>query len=291
VPLFNKIPPLFLAAISIALWGTLAALGKQLAHIPPFLLVGIALCIGGGLGMLVCFRQWREWTALSAQSLGLGVYGLFGFHFFLFLALQRAPAIEANLINYLWPLLIVLLSPVIIPNTVLTRWHVVGGGLGFMGAVALLMGSSQGFEEQYALGYGCAAVSALIWATYSLLTKRLSLQHAAPSSAVGLYCLVSGVLSLLCHRLFEPSTGIASTDWPWLLVLGAGPMGLAFFAWDAALQRGDVRTIGALSYVTPLLSTAVLWLIGAGALGWNAALALVLIIAGAVLASQSSVKA
>jgi drug/metabolite transporter (DMT)-like permease len=31
------------------------------------------------------------------------VYGLFGFHFFLFLALRHAPPVEANLVNYLWP--------------------------------------------------------------------------------------------------------------------------------------------------------------------------------------------
>jgi drug/metabolite transporter (DMT)-like permease len=278
----TKTPPLALAAISIALWATLAALGKQLAHLPPFLLVGVALCIGGAFGL----KHWRNWASIAPARLALGVYGLFGFHFFLFFALQRAPAIEANLINYLWPLLIVLLAPILVPHTTLTRWHVAGGALGFAGAALLMLGKAQGFDSQYALGYGCAAVSAFIWASYSLLTRRMGDAQAAPSGSVALYCWVSGVLSLLCHAAFEPSTAIAAADWLWLVLLGAGPMGLAFYTWDAALQRGDVRTIGALSYATPLLSTCVLWLTGAGQLGWNAAGALVLIVAGAVLASR-----
>lgn len=277
----NKFSPLTLATVSIGLWATLAALGKQLAHLPPFLLVSVALCIGGTFGL----KHWRGWTSIAPARLVLGVYGLFGFHFFLFFALRRAPAIEANLINYLWPLLIVLLAPVLVPPTTLTRWHVAGGVLGFAGATLLMLGNVQGFSAEYALGYGCAAVSAFIWASYSLLTRRLGEAQAAPSGSVALYCLVAGVLSLLCHAAFEPRTAIAGTDWLWLILLGAGPMGLAFYTWDAALQRGDVRAIGALSYATPLLSTAVLWLTGAGQLGWNAAGAIVLIVAGAVLAS------
>jgi drug/metabolite transporter (DMT)-like permease len=274
-----------LAAVSIVLWATLAALGKQLVHLPPFLLVGIALCICGAFGLVFCFQHWRSWVTMAPARLALGVYGLFGFHFFLFVALQRAPAIEANLINYLWPLLIVVLAPVLLPGTTLSRWHVAGGLLGFAGAALLMLGKAQGFDSQFALGYGCAAVSALIWASYSLLTRRMG---AGPSGAMALYCVVSGVLSLQCHVLFESSTAIAPSDWLWLLILGAGPMGLAFFTWDAALQRGDVRTIGALSYATPLLSTVVLWFAGAGQLGWNAAAALALIVAGAVLAGRKT---
>jgi drug/metabolite transporter (DMT)-like permease len=277
--LVDKLPPLAFAAISIFLWASLAALGKQLGNLPPFLLVGVALCIGGIFGL----RYWRNWANITYSRIVLGIYGLFGFHFFLFLALKRAPAIETNLINYLWPLLIVLLAPVFMPHTKLTVWHIGGGVLGFLGAMVLTLGKAQGFEVQYAVGYSCAAVSAFVWASYSLLTRRMG---PSPRGAVGLYCLVSGVLSLVCHAVFEPSANIGNRDWLWLLILGGGPMGLAFYTWDAALQRGDVHAIAALSYATPLLSTAALWLVGAGQLGWSAAAALILIVAGAVLAGR-----
>src|SRR3546814_12691751 len=52
------------------------------------------------------FAAWRQVPAVWA----LGVGGLFGYHFFYFVALGNAPAVDASLIAYLWPLLIVIFS-------------------------------------------------------------------------------------------------------------------------------------------------------------------------------------
>jgi drug/metabolite transporter (DMT)-like permease len=100
-----------LALGAIALWATLASLGVALAHVPPFLLTGLALVIGSVPAWPLA-RQWR----VPASTLALGVYGLFGFHFLLFIALRNAPPVEANLVNYLWPLLIVVLAPLFLPG-------------------------------------------------------------------------------------------------------------------------------------------------------------------------------
>jgi drug/metabolite transporter (DMT)-like permease len=40
--------------------------------------------------------------------------------------------------------------------------------------------------------------------------------------------------------------------------MGLGPMGVAFYLWDAALKKGDPRHIGVLSYLTPLGSSLLL---------------------------------
>ena len=90
---------------AIALWATLASLGLALQHIPPFLLTGVALTVGS-IPAWPLYRQWR----IPPGTLALGVCGLFGYHFLLFIALRHAPAVEANLVNYLWPLLIVVLA-------------------------------------------------------------------------------------------------------------------------------------------------------------------------------------
>lgn len=271
-------PPFVLALASILMWSTVAWLSLALRHVPPFLLVGLALLFGALVGL----ARWRDWRAATPRLLALGVYGLFGFHFFLFTALRLAPPIEANLVNYLWPLLIVVLAPLIVPGVRLGARHVVGGVLGFAGAALLASGGSFAIEARHLAGYACAVASALIWSTYSLLTRRVA---PFPTGTVGVFCLVSGLLSLTCHYALEAPVQLLVADWRWIAVLGLFPLGLAFFTWDAAMKRGDPRAIGTLSYLTPLLSTLWLAVSGMGKLTPMAGVAMLAIIGGAALGS------
>lgn len=268
-------PAPLLALAAIGLWSTLAALSVRLSGVPPFLLVGSALVLGGLCGA----ARWRQWRA-GPRLVALGVYGLFLYHLALFTALRRAPAVEANLLNYLWPLLIVVLAPLFKPEARLTPRHLAGAALGFLGAALLVTGGRVAFDAAHAAGYALAAAAALIWSTYSLATSRLG---GVPTALVGLFCLVSGALALGCHALLEPAYAFRAGDLPWLALLGAGPMGLAFYAWDAAMKRGDPRAIGALSYLTPLASTLLLSFSSGQALTRAAWAAMGLIVGGAAL--------
>lgn len=270
---------LFAALGAIALWGTLAALSLQLKSWPPLLLVGAALLVGA----LCSLHRVAEWR-VPPRVLALGVYGLFGFHFLLFMALRSAPPVEANLVNYLWPLLIVVLAPAILPGTAVRARQVAGAMAGFLGAALLVTGGELRLDPAHSVGYALALGSALVWATYSLASKRLA---AFPTATIGLFCAVSGALALACHALFEPRYVPAADEWPWLLALGLGPMGAAFFLWDHALKRGDPRRIGALAYLTPLLSTLVLVAVGAGAFTAVTLVAIVMIVGGAALGARA----
>lgn len=273
----------FLALGAVFLWSTVAALGVRLQGVPPFLLVGVALLIGGVLA-LPRVARWR----FSLRLVALGVFGLFAYHLALFTALRFAPPVEANLLNYLWPLLIVVMTPLFLPGTRLEARHVAAGLLGFAGTAILVGGVDFSLEPRRLAGYALAVGAAFIWASYSLLTRRL---RDFPTETVGLFCIVSGLLGLLAHWLFEPAYSIRAADWPWLIALGLGPMGLAFFLWDAALKRGDPRGIGALSYLTPLLSTFVLAASGQGELTSRALVALALIVAGALVGNLRLARA
>ncbi len=277
--IIRRMSPTLLALISIALWATLATISVQLKSVPALLLVGLALSMGGLVGL----PRWREWRCTLPQLL-IGIYGLFAYHLLLFLAFRYAPPLEANLINYLWPLLIVLLSPLFVRGLKLTTLHILAGLLGFMGAVLLISGGKLSFDSQYSLGYACAMAAAFVWASFSLASRR----YQGSSAVVGLYCLASGTLSLIAHFLIEANYSPSSSQWAWLAVLGLGPMGLAFFTWDAALKRGDARAIGSLSYLTPLLSTLMLVAFGFGAFKATSLIAMLLILAGAGLGAMAS---
>jgi len=267
--------PLIAAAGAILLWAMLATLGTLTRALPPFFVVGVSLC----LGSLLSLKRLPEWK-VPLRTLLVGVYGLFGFHFLLFFSLRHAPAVEANLLNYLWPLLIVLLSPAILPGTRLTARHIVGGLLGFIGAALIVTGWQLHFDASASTGYAFALAAALVWSSYSLLLKRLP---PFPTGAVGGFCLASGLLALGCHALLEPAVAPTAGQWLSLLVLGAGPMGCAFFLWDHAMKNGDARQIGALSYATPMLSTLLLVACGQGHFTSLTGWAILLILGGALL--------
>ncbi len=267
---------------AIALWASLASLGVSLTHIPPFLLTGIALIIGSVPAWPFVLRDPAQWR-IPLRTLALGVYGLFAYHFLLFIALRNAPPVEANLVNYLWPLFIVVLSPVVLPGVSL-RWpHVLAALLGFGGAAIAIVGGRE-LSGTLAWGYVPAFAAALIWATYSLMTKRVA---AFPTTAIGLFGLVSGVLSLACHAVLEPAVALAPRDWMLLAVLGLGPLGASFFLWDKALKLGDARHIGILSYITPLASTALLLVVSGQPFSASIGLATALIIGAAILGMRS----
>jgi drug/metabolite transporter (DMT)-like permease len=246
-----------LAALgAVILWASLAALGSLLSDIPPFLLTGIGLLIGSLISLPVAGFQIRK-IVVKPRVLLLGVYGLFGYHAALFAALQNAPPVQANLVNYLWPLLIVVLAPLFFPAARLTLRKSVAALAGFVGAGLAILSGSQitgGLE----IGYLYGLLAALIWSTYSLGTKRIG---DFPTAGVGLFGLVAGVLALAAHLILEERVAIEPADWPLLVALGLGALGGAFYLWDYALKRGDAQRIGMIAFITPLLSTLALVLV------------------------------
>ncbi len=274
---------------AIALWVSVASLGVLLKHLPPFLLTGLSLLIGGLLALPQVLRDPRQWR-VPLSTLGLGIYGLFGYHFMLFMALRLAPAVEANLINYLWPLLMVVLAPVLLKNMSLRPIHLGAALLGFGGAALAILGAANHVDAlpspgsaDRAAGYLAALAAAFMWASYSLLTQRVA---AFPTAAIGLFALVSGALSLLCHWALEAPMSLSLRDGLLLALMGLGPLGGAFYLWDKALKLGDARQIGILSYLTPLGSTALLIVVTGRQWSWSIALAALMIMLAALLGTR-----
>ena len=275
----------WLALGAIALWATLAPVGVRLSHLPPFLTTGCALLIGSLVALPWSGFQWRL-AIVPAQTLALGIYGLFGYHFLLFLAFRTAPAVQANLVNYLWPLLIVVFAPLFNPHCRLQLRQVLAALAGFSGAV-LVMTNGQAIDANFNWGYLAALASAFIWATYSLMTQRVAAFHTA---AIGYFGFVSGILALLCHFLLETPVALSMSDAGLLTWMGIGPLGVAFYLWDAALKNGNAQQIGLLSFLTPLGSTLLLLIDRQEALTSLVACAGVLIVGGAWLGRTQNNK-
>ena len=272
--------------LAVAMWALLALLTDASGKVPPFLLSAITFAIGTTVGLVVRALSPKPAARASVPWVVwlIGIGGLFSYHFFYFTALRNAPAVEASLIAYLWPLFIVLGSA-LMPGERLRWFHVAGALLGLAGAALIITkGGRVSFDPRYAFGYGMAFVCALWWSGYSLLSRRFA---KVPTSIVTWFCLATSILSLACHLLLE-STVLPQTVGQWLAVLGLGlfPVGAAFYAWDHGVKRGNIQVLGAASYAAPLLSTLVLIATGFAEPTWNVIGACLLITAGAVLAAS-----
>lgn len=275
--------PYLFASISILFWSTLASVTVRMNHVPPFLLLSVAFAVGGLTGLAIS----RE-RQLSFKGIISSVYGVFGFHLFLFLAFRMAPPVETNLINYLWPLLLVLMTPLFIKEQRLGLNHILGGLSGFAGAYLLITGGKFVFDLTFMKGYLFALISGFTWASYTLISKR---SGSFPSSNITVACLISSVFSFGVHYYLEPTYIPKATELISMAYLGVGPMGAAFFTWNFALKQGDPRIIGSLAYFTPFLSTVLLVLTTGDKLEWSSIAALLLIVGGAWISGRhKSVK-
>ncbi|MDF1608064.1 DMT family transporter [Hoeflea sp. YIM 152468] len=282
--------PTLIGFSAVVMWSALALLTAASGTMPPFQLSAICFMIGALIGLTAMLRDPTRFHAFRqpAKVWALGLFGLFGYHFLYFTALRNAPAVEAGLIAYLWPLLIVVGSA-LLPGERLGWHHVTGALMGLAGTALILMrGAEGGFGGGNLLGYGAAGLCALTWSGYSLISRRFG---ATSTDVIAGFCVISALLSALCHAFLE------TTVWPettvqWLAVigLGLGPVGLAFYAWDLGVKKGNIQVLGVASYAAPLLSTLILILFGHGKASIGIAMACLLITGGAFLAAKDLLK-
>ncbi len=273
----------FMGMMAIISWAMLTFLGVSVAGVPPFQLLSICFLIGGVIGLL-----WAWWKGdfptlrtISMRYYAFGCFGIFGYHFLFFTAIRLAPAAEVSLVNYSWPLLIVLFSG-LLPNERLRFFHAVGALVAFLGTALLVSGGAQLSAEAW-LGYFCGFLAALAWSSYSVVSRLLG---SVPTSAVAIYCVFAAILSAICHLIFEttvwPETTFAYVA---LIALGLGPVGGAFFVWDIGMKWGNVQLLGTLAYIAPLASTCILIMAGIAEPTPVLLSAAVLITSGALLAA------
>jgi drug/metabolite transporter (DMT)-like permease len=265
--------PLFLALLAIVCWGSLATLGTLIIHLPPFYVLGVTFLMGS----IPALGQPKK-LFVNGKLVVWGILGYYGYHFFLFYSFRFAPALEANLINYLWPMLMILMTPLFFPEKKIKLHHVLGGLMALGGCVVLVWGRGAEFKLENLKGYLLALGAAISWPLYSLGKKKLG---ESSLHSIGGFCLGAGVLCLLTHAYLGPRVVLQWHDAWKLILMGLGPFGIAFYAWDKSLATGDPRVIGALSYLTPVLSTLGLVVFAEQSMSVGTGVAMLLIIGGA----------
>jgi drug/metabolite transporter (DMT)-like permease len=270
---------------ALILWAFLALLSRLAAGVPPLQLTAMGFALGGTVALVVVLARGNG-AALRQKPLAWlhGVGGLFGYHALYFLAFALAPAVEVNLINYLWPLLIVLLSAPLL-GLRLGPARLAGVALGFAGC-ALMVGPGAAFPPEAIPGFLAAAGAAVVWAVYSV-ASGLPRLRLVPTEAVAGFCLATAALAAVLHLVFEPSVAPSAGEWLAVALLGLGPVGAAFFLWDVGMKRGDPRLLGTLAYAVPVASTLLLVAAGEGEMTLRAVAATLMVAGGGFIAARA----
>jgi drug/metabolite transporter (DMT)-like permease len=272
--------------LAIGLWASLAVLTTAAAGIPPFQLLALTFSLAGGLGCAWLLRPGGAGVAALRQPPGaaaLTISALAGYHALYFIAFSRAPAVEVNLVNYLWPLLIVVFAG-LLPGVRVYARQWIGTLLGLAGA-ALVVTRGQSFvmQPKYIAGYLAALGAAFTWSGYSVLNRRYG---SVPSSAMAGSCLAVGALGALIHLAVETSVAPTPGQWAAIVAMATGPVGMAFWCWDKGTKHGDIVVLGMASYAAPVLSTGLLLIFGRARPHWTQGAALGLLLLGAYLSTR-----
>lgn len=284
----------FAALVAVVLWAIAPLLVNIASSVPPFRLATIALLSGAVAALPMTLRKRKKARADARQvtlscKWKLVIYGLvpaliFGAVVSYLAGMGQAPAAEAALITYTWPILFIVLSQWLfhrrVPVLVL-----VGAGIAFCGAAVLIAPESlgSGASAHYS-GYALALLAACCWAVYSWICQAAPV---AIAPLMPLLFLVAGVSAAMADTLTGSTPGMPSGGALLAgIALGLGPYGLAMVAWDLALRTGPTALIGSLAYAVPVLAAVLLVVAGIAAPDWRLPVAALLVVVGSVVASN-----
>ena len=249
-----KTYPRIAALISVTFWSLGALFVLGLNRLPPCFILAFSTSISLGLAViyLTITGRWR-FIASSRKLLFPAVSLVVINQMCYVLAFRNAPAVQVDLINFLWPSMLVLLTAKFTGRY--TSYLVVASGA--TGVFLALDPSSMNLN--YLGGYVTAFMAALSWTGYSLFVRKHKLPNEFLCLNVGLGAPIYWVLHLL---LREPSVSITIQEIGLLLLCGGGFYIVANLCWGYALKFGSVREASALSYLIPLLSIVALVIFG-----------------------------
>ena len=279
----------FYAISAVVIWSTTAALVKSLlTAIPTFealflstfaaslSLLGVQLVRDGG-------RIFRTYDVRGYMSMaGLGFLGLFLYSGLYYYGLSQLTSQEACLLNYLWPMMIVLFAALLLGERITLR-TAVALLLSFSGVVVLTLGGEGSAEGNGLLGTAACLLAALCYGLFCVLNKRRNIdQTVMMIMAWGVTAVCSLPVTLLTEEWVTPMW----TQWIGLLWLGVFIDAVGYLWWAMALQEArDAATVANLAYAVPLLSLVVSAITLGEEMSGAAVGALVLIMGGILLQS------
>jgi drug/metabolite transporter (DMT)-like permease len=279
-PLGPRAKAASLAVGAVLLWATWPALATVASPAPPFLVFGLAAAFGFLISLCLAAgrRRLAPFLATPPATLVLVAIALLTNNSLYLFAMPRIGPAEANVIAYLWPIMLVLILAHLRRER-LQAMHLTGISLGFIG-VALAIGPkfAHGFDT---IGVMLDFLSGLTFAAYAAIRA----QGREAGDVIGPSMGLLAILALGLHFMFEAPGNLGPTQWLAIAGIGIAPLTLSNALWDRASRTGHTAMVSGIAYATPLAALLLLALFGAGTVSYNVMGGAVLVVLGALAAS------
>ena len=242
-------------AIAPLFWAFGPLFAVNLKTLPPFETLSILFALGFLVSAIriTARKRWkRTWQPPIVWV--AGIVGVGGAQCCYILAFKAAPPEQVELINYLWPALVIAFLGVV-PRERTSRVHIAAAVIAFCG-VALLLGGNRSFSMTTLHGYLFALMAAVCWAGYTLFSRH---NKGITAEMIGLYFGVMALVCLIIHRFTGEMTLFPSPiQIKALLCMGVGSLGFSFTCWEHGIKKGNIAALGLVAYLVPVLSIALL---------------------------------
>lgn len=208
--------------------------------------LGLAVILSGNLNK---FREYRfkDWSCLSI----LGLLGTYIYYLFLYLGYSNATGMEVLVIQYTWPILIVVFSIFILKER-LSFKKITAITFGFIGVIIVLTkGDFQNINVSNAPVIGLVGAGAACFALFSVLSKNIKKE---PLGVVTVYFLTACIASFISMLYFSDFAFPPASELMPVLVNGILVNGFSYVFWLLALRSTEASYLATFTFITPVLS-------------------------------------
>lgn len=283
------------AGATVLIWSTTAAMVKSLLSNMPslqalavssvfaFIFLVLVNIITGNVKYMKKYA-WKDYL----KMVGLGFLGLFLYSALYYYGLSELTSQQACVLNYLWPIMLVIFSCVILKEK-LTMAKMIAMLCSFLGIVILTFGI--GIEQgngNVVAGMTSCIVAAACYGLFSVLNKKADFDQNISMMVIW---LTTAICSFVTGAVTEEWVQITGVQWLGLLWLGIGIDAIAYLLWALALKGTEnTATIANMAYLTPFLSLVVSAVFLKEKMDVTAIVALLFIVGGILLQSVSAAK-
>jgi len=248
-----------LASIAVLFWSTAASAFKislNFIHYPLLLLLSSITASIVLLIIILIKGEFTKFISVSGKdllnSLFLGFLNPFLYYIILFKAYSLIPAQQAQPLNFVWPIMLVLLSIPILKQKIKVL-SILALIICFVGVVIIsTQGDLRHFKLSDPLGVSLALISSLVWAFFwirNMKDRRDELHKLTLSFIFGSILTFIYIISVSNDSTITLNGILGS------VYIGIFEMGITFYIWLRALKLSRTTAeVNSLIYLTPLLA-------------------------------------